>query len=115
MGDNGGGVWSAQDTTPSAIESALRELLVEQHHKDQAYAPARVLNLVVIVDRDWRGEISNRLEQVGRYHPSRTIVCCVEKGRTTIDAQVAMTVEGNPSPGELALLHEIVMLDIGPG
>ena len=25
-----GAVWSAQDTTPSAIEAALRELLIEQ-------------------------------------------------------------------------------------
>jgi glucose-6-phosphate dehydrogenase assembly protein OpcA len=115
LSPDAGDVWSARDTTPSAIEAALRQLLVEQHHKDEAYAPARVLNLVVIVDRDWRGEISNRLEQVGRYHPSRTILCCVEKGRTTIDAQAAMTVEGDTSPGELALLRELVILDIGPG
>jgi glucose-6-phosphate dehydrogenase assembly protein OpcA len=68
---------------------------------------------VAIVDRDWRGEISNRLDQVGRYHPSRTILCCVEKGRETIDAQVVMSVEGDPSPGQLALLRERVMVDIG--
>ena len=43
-------------------------------------APARVLNLVVIVDREWRGEILNRLERVGRYHPSRLILCAVEPG-----------------------------------
>ena len=112
MADDGGGVWSAQDTTPSAIEAALRELLVEEHHRDQAYAPARVLNLVVIVDREWRGEISNRLDAVGRYHPSRTILCSVEKGRKTLDAQAVMTVD--PEPGELALLRERVMVDIGP-
>jgi len=41
------------------------------------YAPARVLNLIVIVDREWRGEIANRLEQVGRYSASRTIMCVV--------------------------------------
>ena len=40
-----------------------------------AYVAARVLNLVVVLDREWRGEIFNRLEQVGRYHPSRTIFC----------------------------------------
>ena len=44
--------------------------------------PARVLNLVVIADREWRGEIQNRLENVGRYHASRTILCAVEQGRT---------------------------------
>ena len=56
-----GAVWSAQDTTPSAIEEALRDLLQQQHARDYAHAPARVLNLVVVVDREWRGEIMNRL------------------------------------------------------
>ena len=83
-----GAVWSEQDTTPGAIEEALRELLREQEARDAAYAPARVLNLVAVVDREWRGEILNRLERVGRYHPSRTILCAVEPGRTTIDASV---------------------------
>ena len=65
-----GGVWAAQDTTPAEIE-ARSELLKQRHAEDEAFAPARVLNLVVIVDREWRGEIINRLEKVGRYHPSR--------------------------------------------
>ena len=68
------GVWSEEDTTPSHIEDALRNLLVESYEKERAYAPARVLNLVVIVDRAYKGEISNRLERVGRYHPSRTVL-----------------------------------------
>ena len=38
----------------------------------------------------WRGEIINRLEQVGRYHASRTIVCAVEPRRATIDASATM-------------------------
>ena len=63
-------VWSAQATTPDAIEAALREMLRERHAANQALAPARVLNLVVIVDRSWKGEIANRLERVGRYHAS---------------------------------------------
>ena len=29
-----GGVWSEQDTTPAAIEAALRELLAEQYARD---------------------------------------------------------------------------------
>jgi glucose-6-phosphate dehydrogenase assembly protein OpcA len=109
------GVWTARDTTPAEIEAALRELLAHQHQKGEAYAPARVLNLVVICDREWRGEIQNRLEGVGRYHPSRTVLCAVEPGRTTIDAFATMTVQGDPRPGELALCHEHVVLDIGPG
>src|SRR3954447_13356586 len=108
------GIWSAQDTTPSQIEEALRELLKEQHAKSRAYVPARVLNLVAVVDRDWRGEIYNRLEAVGRLHPSRTILCAVEPRRETIDAWVTVSAERDPGPGELALTHERVVLDIGP-
>ena len=107
-----GAVWAAQSTTPSDIEEALRHLLQEQHARDGAHAPARVLNLVVIVDRDWRGEIMNRLEQVGRYHASRTIVCAVEPGRETIDASVAMTIGGEVE-GDLHLTRERVLLDLG--
>jgi glucose-6-phosphate dehydrogenase assembly protein OpcA len=109
-----GGVWSEQDTTPGAIEAALRQLLQEQYARDEAWAPARVLNLVVVVDREWRGEVLNRLERVGRYHPSRLILCAVEEGRTTIDASVAITTDGDASPGELALSRERVVLDLGP-
>jgi glucose-6-phosphate dehydrogenase assembly protein OpcA len=108
-------MWSERDTTPGAIEEALRELIKEQCGRDDAYAPARVLNLVVVVDREWRGEVMNRLDRVGRYHPSRTILCAVEEGRTTIDARVAITAEDHdPKPGELALTRERVVLDLGP-
>jgi glucose-6-phosphate dehydrogenase assembly protein OpcA len=106
--------WSAEDTTPSDIEEALRHLLQEQYARDGAHAPARVLNLVVVIDRDWRGEIMNRLEQVGRYHASRTILCTVERGRETIDASVVMTIEGDAERDELALVRERVVLEVGP-
>jgi glucose-6-phosphate dehydrogenase assembly protein OpcA len=105
-------VWSAEDTAPADIEEALRHMLHE-HARDGASAPARVLNLVVVLDREWRGEIMNRLEQVGRYHASRTIVCAVEAGRDTIDASVAMTVAGDARPGEPKLMRELVLLDLG--
>ena len=108
-----GAVWSAEDTTPSEIEEALRHLLQEQHARENAHAPARVLNLVVVVDREWRGEIMNRLEQVGRYHASRTLLCTVESGRQTIDASVVMTVAGESKPGELMMTRERVVLDLG--
>src|SRR5438128_2039949 len=84
-------VWSAQDTNPDAIDSALRELLRSRHAANESLAPARVLNLVVIADRDWKGEVSNRLERVGRYHASRTVLCTVEDGRTTLDATAVMS------------------------
>jgi hypothetical protein len=107
-------MWSERDTTPGAIEGALRQLITEQCAQDDAHAPARVLNLVVVVDREWRGEIMNRLDRVGRYHPSRTILCAVEPGRTMIDATVAITAVDNPGPGEPALARERVVLDLGP-
>jgi glucose-6-phosphate dehydrogenase assembly protein OpcA len=110
----GGAVWAEQDCTPGTIEAALRALLKEQFQQDEAHAPARVLNLVVVVDREWRGEILNRLERVGRYHASRTILCAVEEGRTTIDAWASIAPAGDPRPGELALTRERVVLDIGP-
>ncbi len=108
-----GDVWSAQDTSPEDVASALRELLKERHAETEAFVPARVLNLVVIVDRDWRGEIQNRLDKVGSYHASRTILVSVEPGRTTIDASAAMTAEEDVERGELAVAHEHVVLDIG--
>src|SRR5437660_7451880 len=59
-------VWSAQGTTPDAIEGALRELLIERHAENDSYVPARVLNMIAFVDLEWMGEIANRLRGVGR-------------------------------------------------
>ena len=109
-----GSVWAGQNTTPSEIESALRDLLKERHARSDAYVPARVLNLVVVADREWRGEIQNRLEQVWRYHASRTILCCVERGRQTIDAWATMEGEHAVKRTDICVLHEQVVLDVGP-
>ena len=106
------GVWTEQDTTPAAIEAALRQLLQHQYSKDDTKVPARVLNLVVITDREWRGEIQNRLEDVGRFHPSRTILCAVEPRRETIDAWATITPSAHSS-GDMALCHEHIVLDVG--
>ena len=103
-------VWSAQDTTPSAIEAALRKLLTERHRSSGHVAPARVLNLVVVCDREYRGEVENRLVKVGRYHPSRTIVCAVGPHRTTIDAWASMATEDT---GVLSVARERVELEVG--
>jgi glucose-6-phosphate dehydrogenase assembly protein OpcA len=105
-------VWTERDTNPDAIEAALRELLRERHAANHALAPARVLNLVVIVDREWKGEIANRLERVGRYHASRTLLCAVEDRRDTLDARAVMTYD-EPAAG-LGVMRESVEIDMGP-
>src|SRR5579872_4396431 len=99
-------VWSAQDTSPGAVEEALRRLLVERHAENDGYVPARVLNLVCIVERQWSGEIANRLRRVGRYSASRTIVCAVSEGRATIDALATVAARATPHDGEHVLTHE---------
>jgi glucose-6-phosphate dehydrogenase assembly protein OpcA len=107
-------VWTAQDTSPGAIEAALRHLLVEFHSENEGYWPARVLNLVCVVDRQWSGEIANRLRGVGRYHASRTIVCAVDGRRTKLDATATIATDAEPKPGEFALLRETVVVECGP-
>src|SRR5947209_16169344 len=91
----------------------MRALLRERHAADEALAPARVLNLVVVVDREWKGEIANRLERVGRYHASRTVLCAVEEDRTTLDAVAAIGF-AEPGPGGGCVMREQVEIDIGP-
>jgi glucose-6-phosphate dehydrogenase assembly protein OpcA len=107
-------VWQAQDTTPEAVAGALRALLSRRHAKGDAYAPARVLNMVAVVDHEWEGEIHNRLERVGRYHASRTVVCVVEPGRTQLDAWASISADAAPRAGEVALVREQVEIQVGP-
>jgi glucose-6-phosphate dehydrogenase assembly protein OpcA len=106
-------VWAAQDTTPDEIEAAMRELLRRRHAEDPDLAPARVLNMVVIVDREWKGEIANRLERVGRYVASRTVLCAIEEGRTKLDAVATVTFE-KPQNGRIGVIRELLEIDLGP-
>ncbi len=106
-------VWSEQGTTPDAIEAALRALLIEVHAVDEKFVPARVLNMIAFVDREWTGEIANRLRGVGRYHASRLVVLAYEPRRERLDARVMIAAEDERSPGELALLRETVVVELG--
>lgn len=106
------GVWQAQNTSPAEIEAALRRLLHERYESGEAFAPARVLNLVVVIDRSYRGEILGRLERIGRNHPSRTVVCAVEPRRRTIDAWATME-STPPAPGRIGVCREQVELTVG--
>jgi len=63
-------------------------------------------------DREWRGEVVNRLERVGRFHPSRTILCTVEDDRREIDGYA--TVSGDDShAGGIGVLRESVEIALG--
>jgi glucose-6-phosphate dehydrogenase assembly protein OpcA len=106
-------VWSEQGTTPDAIEAALRQLLAQRHAENGNFVPARVLNMIAFVDREWSGEIANRLRGVGRYHASRLLVLSYEPKRERLDARVMIASEGEPQDGELALLRETVVVEIG--
>ena len=106
-------IWSEQGTTPDKIEAALRQLLIEVHAEHSDFAPARVLNMIAFVDREWSGEIANRLRGVGRYHASRMVVLSYEPKRERLDARVMIAAEDDPAPGELALLRETVVVELG--
>jgi len=107
-------VWSARDTTPSAIEAALRDLLGKRYQVDRTFVPARVMNLIVIVDSGFRGEVENRLARVGRYHPSRLVIAAVSEGRTQLDAWATVAAEDAVhSPGHIAVGRERIELEIG--
>ena len=109
-------VWSERDTSPFAVEAALRDMIGRRgENHERTFVPARVLNLVVIVDAEFRGEIENRLERVGRYHPSRLILCSVrDRSDGGIDAWARVgTEDAESEPGHIAVAHERVELTIG--
>jgi hypothetical protein len=106
-------LWSEQRTSPEAIEAALRRLVHELHTENGGFVPARVLNMVAFVDRQYSGEVANRLRGVGRYHASRLIVLAFEPRREHLDARVTLSSKADPKPGELALLQEVVVVELG--
>jgi glucose-6-phosphate dehydrogenase assembly protein OpcA len=106
-------VWREQDTTPARIEAALRHMFATRYKEARAYVPARVMNMVVIVDADFRGEIENRLERVGRFHPSRLVLCAVEPGRRKLDAWATIGTQDEPKPGMISIGRERIELMVG--
>jgi glucose-6-phosphate dehydrogenase assembly protein OpcA len=113
MSSTSDAVWSKQGTTPDAIEAALRELVKQRHSENGALVPARALNMIAFVDSAFSGEIANRLRGVGRYHASRMVVFSYEPDRTRLDARVIVTADREPGEGELGLLRENVIVEIG--
>ena len=108
-------LWREDDTTPGAVEAALRRMFADRHKEERAYVPARVMNMVVIVDREFRGEIENRLQRVGRFHPSRLILVNVDPGRTRLAASVRVGTEDAPKSGAISVGRERVSLLVGFG
>jgi glucose-6-phosphate dehydrogenase assembly protein OpcA len=106
-------VWSAEGTTPDAIEAALRELVKQRHGENGGLAPARALNMIAFVESRYRGEIANRLAGVGRYHASRLVVLSYDPERTRLDARAVVSSDDDPAEGELGLLRERVTVEIG--
>jgi glucose-6-phosphate dehydrogenase assembly protein OpcA len=106
-------VWSAEGTTPDRIEAAVRELVNRRHSENGGLAPSRALNMIAFVESSYSGEISNRLEHVGRYHASRLVVISYDPHRTRLDARVVVSSDGEPAAGELGLLRETVTVEIG--
>jgi glucose-6-phosphate dehydrogenase assembly protein OpcA len=106
-------VWTAQGTTPAEIEAALRRLLVEGQTQYAGYATARALNMVCVVDEQFREEVAVRLRGAGRYLASRTVMCSVEPQRDRIDATCEISSDVPAGPSEFALLREMVTLEVG--
>ncbi|MHB1467603.1 MAG: glucose-6-phosphate dehydrogenase assembly protein OpcA [Solirubrobacteraceae bacterium] len=106
-------VWIEQDTTPGAIEAAMRTLLAERHAENAGYLPARALNMVAFVERAYTGEVANRMRGVGRYHASRLVVLSYDPRRERIDAR-AMLASEEAEDGEISPLRETVVVEIGP-
>jgi glucose-6-phosphate dehydrogenase assembly protein OpcA len=106
-------VWSAEGTTPDAIEAALCDLVKQRHGENGGLAPARALNMIAFVESRYSGEIANRLAGVGRYHASRLVVLSYDPDRTRLDARAVVATDGDPAEGELGLLRETVTVEIG--
>ncbi len=110
---SGDSFWSAQDTSPDAIEAALRTLLAERHAESEGVAPGRALNMIAFVEKAWAGEIANRMRAVGRYHASRMLVLAYDPQRDRLDARASIA-PVQPGPGEPAVLRETIVVEIGP-
>lgn len=107
-------VWREQDTTPAAIEKAIRGLITDARNRSDRYVPARSLNLVCIVNKEYSGEVANRLRDVGRFSASRTIVCSVSPKQETLDAVATIATPSELSSTTHAPMRETVVLELGP-
>lgn len=109
------GVWSAQDTTPAEIEAALLRLMRERHGEGLLQAPARVLNFVVVIDQEFKGEILSRLDRISRDNPARTILVEVDDDKPDLDATATLINESTNGPGSSVVFRERIEIVCGTG
>ncbi len=108
------GVWSAQDTTPAAIEEALRELLKEQHAKRRPSCPRGCStwsrsSTASGAARSTTGSTASAATTPRARSSARS-------SRARHDRRLGHGVGGPGSAPrrDLALTHERVILDVGP-
>jgi glucose-6-phosphate dehydrogenase assembly protein OpcA len=105
--------WSGRDTTPGAVEDALRRLLSQAHLQQLAWVPGRALNLVCLADERRREEVTGRLREASRNHPSRTILCSIAPDRAALDAVATITLPDDPEPCIAGLAREGIVIQMG--
>ncbi|MDO9408093.1 glucose-6-phosphate dehydrogenase assembly protein OpcA [Patulibacter sp.] len=103
-------VWQQDDVDPGAVEQAMIALERERSQRRRGVLPARALNLVVVVDADYTGEIVRRLDAVGRNAPSRTVLVRVHGHRRGLSARVTLSTIHEGTPDEAS--SELVTLDV---
>lgn len=103
-------VWQQDDVDPAAVEGAMRALERERFQQRRGALPARALNLIVVVDADFTGEVVRRLEGVGRNAPSRTVLVRVHGRRQGLSARVTIATAHEGTPDEAST--EIVTVDV---
>jgi glucose-6-phosphate dehydrogenase assembly protein OpcA len=105
--------WSARDTSPSEIEAALLAMMHERRVDGMLQAPARVLNLVVVVGSDGREEISRRLDATGRETPARTILVSIADERPGLDAVATLVHDTPDALGGNTVFRERIEIECG--
>lgn len=103
-------VWQQDDVDPAAVEQAMRALERERFRERRGALPARALNLIVVVDADFTGEVVRRLEAIGRNAPSRTVLVRVHAVRRGLSARVTIATAHEGTVDEAST--EIVTLDV---
>lgn len=103
-------VWQQDDVDPGAVEQAMIALGRERSRRRRGALPARALNLVVVVDADYTGEVVRRLEAIGRNAPSRTVLVRVHARRQGLSARVTLATVHEGTADEAST--ELVTLDV---